>query len=456
MISSNDAGKHSQKTAGNPPANGVANKVDLLTCVILSPEAHSAKQEGPVVRLAGVRVAAGQLVVVVEHGPLQLEPLAEERQCLHLSLFLFAAGVILRKRGNVLGNPHIRADCDLLVAIDFLLFVAPFRKRSGVCPHGNFAGEVDKLEMAGNSFELLADLGRLNSNLEKSVVLAFAKGFLRRHGGEFLVGGIIRRSDIVREQNLVRDNVPESNQVHVPDNPLRVLHIVRRKDLPVVVCIVVRIASDLLALAGDTAVIISQGVGIGVAVKVCLGLLVSDGDVIIVVNVDSICQHDVVAQGFLEFWRHEVVARTGSSQDGKVHLEPEKIEKEWQNDEANGAGHEVLSKQLQADGTVASLNVQKIPEINDNCRANGNESEETNVFGRDVARQRKASQDEPLPPLPAEGLMSQLVELDVAQETAGHGENQSGIEENQARLANVCIVQENQAGGDKASRQAIA
>lgn len=80
MVSSDNASKHSQKTAGDPPAKGVANKVDLLTRVILSPEAHSAKQKRPVVRLAGVRVAAGQLVVVVEHGPLQLKPLAEERQ----------------------------------------------------------------------------------------------------------------------------------------------------------------------------------------------------------------------------------------------------------------------------------------------------------------------------------------------------------------------------------------
>lgn len=192
------------------------------------------------------------------------------------------------------------------------------------------------------------------------------------------------------------------------------------------------------------------------AVKVSLGLLVPDGDVIVVVNIDGICQHDVVAQGFLEFWSHEVVTRTGSSQDGKVHLEPEKIEEEWQNDEANGAGCKVLSKQLQADGTVASPDIQQIPEINNNCRANGNKSEEANIFGRDVAGQRKAGQDEPLPPFSAKGLMSQLVELDVEQETAGHGENQGGIEENQTCLANVCIVQKNQASGDKASRQAVA
>lgn len=324
-----------------------------------------------------------------------------------------------------------------------------------MCPHGNFAGEVNELEVAGNSFELCANLGCFNSNLEKGVVLALTKSLLRTHGGELLVGGEKRRSDIMREQNLVRDNVPESNQVEVSDNALRVVHIVGRKDLPVVVCVIVGIASNLLALAGNTAIIISQGIGVGVAVQVCLGLFVPDGDVIIVMNVESICQHDVVAQGFLEFWRHEVVARAGSSQDGKVHLEPEKIEEEWQNDEANGAGCKVLSKQLQANGTVASLNIQKIPEINNNCRANGDESEETNVFGRDVAGQRKASQDEPLPPFSAKSLMSQLVELDVAQETAGHGENQGGIEENQACLANVCIVQENQASSDKASWQAV-
>lgn len=199
MVCSNNAGKHSQKTADKPPANGVANEVDLLTRIILCPEAHTSEKERPVVRLAGVRVAAGQLAVVVKHGPLQLKPLAEERQRLDLALLLLATGVVFRERRDVFGNPHVGAGGDLLVAVDFLLSVGPLGKRAGVSPHSNLAGEVNELEVAGNGLEVLVGLASLDSNLEESVVLAITICFFSAHSGEFLVGGIVRRSNIVGE-----------------------------------------------------------------------------------------------------------------------------------------------------------------------------------------------------------------------------------------------------------------
>lgn len=68
LIGTNDTGIDSQQTAGKPPANRVSEEVDLLASLILSPEADTSEQERPLVRLAGVRMAAGELVVVVEHG----------------------------------------------------------------------------------------------------------------------------------------------------------------------------------------------------------------------------------------------------------------------------------------------------------------------------------------------------------------------------------------------------
>lgn len=247
----------------------------------------------------------------------------------------------------------------------------------------------------------------------------------------------------------------KSNQLLVPYDAAKLLIVAGRDDLPVVVCVIVGVASDLLALAGNATIIISQRIGVGVTVKVRLGLLVSDSNGIIVLDIDSACQHDIVAQCLLELWRHEVVAGTRSSQNSKMHLEPEKVEHEGQDNQANGAGCKVLSKQLKADGSIGSLDIQKLPQINNDSGANGDESKETNVLGRDVARQCKASQDKPLPPLPAKRLVSQLVELDVEQETAGHGKHQCSVKEDEASLANVRIVQKDQSGSDKTSRYTI-
>jgi hypothetical protein len=162
-------------------------------------------------------------------------------------------------------------------------------------------------------------------------------------------------------------------------------------------------------------------------VKVCLGLLVSNCDLVIVLNVDRIGQHNVVAQGLLEFRSHEIITRTGSVENGKVNLEPEEVEQERHDDQTKSPSGKVLGKFLQADGTTRSVNVKEVPEVNNNGRANGNEGKYTNVLDRDIARQSKSGKDEPLPPLSGERLMSELVPLDVEEETAGHGEDQSSI-----------------------------
>ena len=74
-------------------------------------------------------MAACELVVVPEHGPLQLEPLAQEGQGLDLLLRLRAARMVRRQRYDVLDKPDVGALCQLLVAIDLLLLMTPVRKR---------------------------------------------------------------------------------------------------------------------------------------------------------------------------------------------------------------------------------------------------------------------------------------------------------------------------------------
>lgn len=95
-----------------------------------------------------------------------------------------------------------------------------------------------------------------------------------------------------------------------------------------VVGVVVRISGDLLALGGDATIIITEGVPVGVAVKIHLRLLVANGDCVKVINTNRLKAHDIVAECLLKFRGHEVVTRTGLGENGKMDLEPEKVQEE--------------------------------------------------------------------------------------------------------------------------------
>lgn len=51
--------------------------------------------------------------------------------------------------------------------------------------------------------------------------------------------------------------------------------------------------------------------------------------------------------------------------------------------------------------------------------------------------------------------MAQLVELDIAEQAAGHGKHEGGIEKNQACLANMGVVEQNQASGKNAGGKTV-
>jgi hypothetical protein len=172
----------------------------------------------------------------------------------------------------------------------------------------------------------------------------------------------------------------KTDQVVVLDNAARCLAVVSRPDLPVVVGIIVRVTSDLLALARNAAVVVSERVTVLVTVEVGLGLLVSDSDAVVVLNVDRIGQHDVVAEGLLEFRCHEVITRTRSVENSEVNLEPEEVEQERHDDQTKGTGSKVLTELLHTDSTAGSVDIEKIPEIDNDGTADGNESKDTDVL----------------------------------------------------------------------------
>lgn len=190
--------------------------------------------------------------------------------------------------------------------------------------------------------------------------------------------------------------------------------------------------------------------------EVDLSLLVAESDGVIVVDRDRLESHHVVAQSLLELGRHEIIAWSRLAENRKVDLEPEKVEEEWDDDQANSASSKVLSKFNQGQRSLTAVDVHKIPQINQDRDTDGEEGEYTDVFDGDDTAQTDACQKEPLPPFPTKGLVSLLVEADVAEHRERHEEDERGIEEDQASLTNVGVIEEHEAGCGDAGRERVA
>lgn len=252
-------------------------------------------------------------------------------------------------------------------------------------PHGNFAGVMYELEVAGNTLELLILLAAFDTDLEQSVLEPIPICFRQGDCREFLVGGEVWGRNVVRQEDGVSDRVAEPDEIMVLNWLPQVLIVLQRKDLPVVVGVIVRVSSDLLPLAGDSAIVVTERVPVLMTVKVCLGLLVFQSDRVVVVDSDGIGQHDVITQGLLELGSHEVVSRPGSVQNGEMHLEPEEIEDEGHDDQPKCSSGKVLCKLRHGESSARTLDIQQVPQVNSHGAPNGDEGEQANVLGRDIA-----------------------------------------------------------------------
>ncbi|KAK5624355.1 hypothetical protein RRF57_000070 [Xylaria bambusicola] len=119
-------------------------------------------------------------------------------------------------------------------------------------------------------------------------------------------------------------------------------------------------------------------------VEESLGLLVTNRDGIIVVDGYGIGSQHIIRKCLLELGCHEVITGTRTCEDSKVDLEPEQIEQEGQYNQAYRAGCEMISELRESQRTANSLDVQKIPKINNHCGADGYESEQTDIFSGDI------------------------------------------------------------------------
>lgn len=152
-------------------------------------------------------MTAGQGVIVEEHCALELKILLKERDRFYFLGLLVQTLVVRGERCYILHIPDIAGQWDVLVAVDLLLLVSPVGKRSRVCPHGHLGRIMNEFEMARDGIEHLLGLPLFDPNLEQRVVVPVGAGVLRRNGGELLIGRIIRRSNIVGEQNGVSYDV---------------------------------------------------------------------------------------------------------------------------------------------------------------------------------------------------------------------------------------------------------
>ena len=171
LICTNDTSEDGKKTASYPPADRVSKEIDLLSSIILRPETDTPKEERPLDWLAGVRMAAGEGIVVEEDGALQLKVLDKEWQTLDFPFFFDEARAILRNRWYLINVPNVAGLLKVLIAVDFGLLVSPIRKRSRVCPHCDSRWGMDQLEVAGHALQLLARFCTFDFDFKKSVVV---------------------------------------------------------------------------------------------------------------------------------------------------------------------------------------------------------------------------------------------------------------------------------------------
>ena len=147
LIRTDDTSKDGQKTASNPPSNGVTQEVNLLPSVALGPEAHTSEEEWPLEGLTSIWVAAGQGVVVKEHGPLKFKVLPKKGQLLGLAFLPDQTRTVLGQALDRFRKPQVAGLQEVLVTVDFGLLETPVWQRCRVCPHADTSGNMDQFEV---------------------------------------------------------------------------------------------------------------------------------------------------------------------------------------------------------------------------------------------------------------------------------------------------------------------
>lgn len=328
-----------------------------------------------------------------------------------------------------------------------------------MCPHRHTSRNMNQLKQAGQRTESLPRLAVLNLDFKQSIVVTLTISELLGNCGEFLVCWHKRRGNIVCQQNRVCEKMAQLNNIAVLN--LVASEVVlgewnTGQNLPLVVGVVVGVTGNLLSLTGDTPIIIAKRVLVIVTVKVDLGVLVADDDVVIVFKINSIGGQWVVGQRCLELGSHKVITRSRASQDREMHLEPEQVKEERDDKQRKTTGCKMLAEPEQGNSSTWSLDVKQVPQINKHSRTNSNKGEHANILGGNNTAQTDTGQEEPLPPFAAKFIVTLFVELDVAEDADRDTQDQASIQQDQAVFTDVSIVKDHQSGSQNTGRQGIS
>ena len=145
-----------------------------------------------------------------------------------------------------INEPNSRLVIDILVAVDLLLLVRPVRELLGVRPHGDLGWDMDQTEVARLALPCISLLTIYEAELEESIVVT--RQIIFRPGRELLVGGHERRRDVMCHEVGLRVDVQQLNDVVVVNDTTATSlgQGFGGNNLPIVVGVVMTIASDLL------------------------------------------------------------------------------------------------------------------------------------------------------------------------------------------------------------------
>ena len=193
QVCANDADVRRDRDDARPPADDVANEVDLLLAIVLCPKADAAEEERPVDRAARIRVRRRQAGVVLDHEQLQLDELLEEVALLGLLVpdvgVIADVGTACRAQHRsdaitcthnigltllldyIVDEPDVALLVHVLVPVDLLLVERPLRQLLRVRPHRDLRRHVDELEVSGLALPRLALLSADNRESEECVIM---------------------------------------------------------------------------------------------------------------------------------------------------------------------------------------------------------------------------------------------------------------------------------------------
>lgn len=444
-------GEDGDSNGGRPPDDWVADEVDLA--VFLTPEVNTTAENWPGLwaRIPGVRVE--ETSVGGPHDLLELPELAKETWVLVVDLLnvrILHGWVIV-----LLDVPDGVWKSSLLGASNLLLLGSPLRKLDLVGEKSATSHDVDEPELGLDSAdsllgEITLRLGLDYFNAEEVVGISI-KSSITISGDLVLPLSLSHWwANIVGVKTSLCWNVPKLDGVAIFDvSWVEVVPSKRSVDRvsrsvkwlsgvleePDIVLILVWVESDLL-LFGTSRV--HKWVGVQVST---LGIVVSNADAGAECNIGWGIAHALGVESGLKLGTHESIAFSWVDEAEEVDREHAHVESDWDHNQAEGSGEDVLGHESWSDVLVVS---EEDPELDNGQGSDPCDGEKSNPFHADSCAESESGHDEPEPPVWLEGLRWALLVL-VCEGSKGQcgeaGANHEwGVEKNEASLSKQSVL----------------